>query len=137
MRSVGDVIWCGASAPVVQGLFVGLGVSAVTLVVFPFAFIATRPAVGIQSGYRRSTTYLRWSRWAAWVLGPAAIIALVGYVMLYTDASGNFCPERFDGHMQLVIYIWTAASSLTFALLVLVAVLRGLTYRLNNKDRGG
>jgi len=64
-------------------------------------------------------------------------MTLAGYVVLYTDASGRFCTERFDGHMQFVIYGWTAASCLTFTLLVWVAILRGLTYRQHNRQDSG
>src|SRR5690242_19251210 len=79
VRPVGDIIWCGVSAPVVQGVFVGLGVSVVGLIVFPFAFIPNRPTSGIQSNYHRTTKYLKWSRRAAWALGLFAGITLGGY----------------------------------------------------------
>jgi len=134
VRPVGDIIWCGVSAPVIQGIFVGLGVSAVGLIVFPFAFIPTRPSAGIQSGYRRATVYLKWSRRVAWALALFASITLGGYVVLYTDASGRFCTERFDGHMLLGVYIWSVTTGITFSLLVVVALLRGLTYRLTDKE---
>jgi hypothetical protein len=132
MRPVGDIIWCGVSAPVVQGVFVGLGVSAVGLVIFPFAFVLVRPPSGTQSNYRRASTYLKWARRTSWALGVFAGITLAGYVILYADASGNFCTERFDQHMQLGVFIWTGAAGITFALLVATAILRGLTHRLGN-----
>ena len=55
MRPVGDIIWCGVSAPVVQSIFVGLVVSAVGLIVFPVR-LCTHPTpsripVKLQSGY--------------------------------------------------------------------------------------
>ncbi len=131
MRSVGDIIWCGVSAPVVQGVFVGLGVSAVGLVVFPFAFVLVRPPSGTQSNYSRATVYLKWARRTSWALGVFAGITLAGYVVLYTDASGNFCTERFDRHMQLGVFVWTGAAGTTFALLAVIAILRGLTHRLS------
>jgi hypothetical protein len=136
MRSVGDVIWCGASAPVVQGVLVGLGVSAVGLVVFPFAFVLVRPLNGTQSNYSRAIAYLKWGRRTAWALGVFASITIAGYVILYTDASGRFCTEHFDQRMQLGVYIWTAAAGITFALLVTTAILRGLTHQLASKELG-
>lgn len=133
MRPIGDIIWCGVSAPVVQGIFVGLGVSAVGLIVFPFAFALTRPPSGIQSNYGRAQAYLKWARRTVWALGAFAGITLAGYVILYTDASGNFCKEHFDRHMQIGVFIWTGFAGITFALLAAVAILRGLTHRLSSK----
>lgn len=132
MRPVGDIIWCGVSAPVLQGVFVGLGVSAVGLIVFPFALVLARPPSGVLSNYHRAETYLRWGRRTAWALGMFAGATLVGYVILYTDASGRFCTEHFDQHMQLAVFIWTGVTGITFALLVATAVLRGLTHHLSN-----
>lgn len=133
MRPVGDIIWCGVSAPVVESIFVGLVVSAVGLIVFPFAFALTRPPTGYQSNYSRATRYIKWARRAAWALGIFAIVTLVGYVILYADASGEFCTEHFDHNMQLGVFVWTGAAGITFALLVAVAILRGLTHRLSNR----
>jgi 4-amino-4-deoxy-L-arabinose transferase-like glycosyltransferase len=130
MRSAGDVIWCGVSAPVIQGVFVGLGVSAVGLIVFPFAVVLARPPSGILSNYHRAEIYLKWGRRTAWALGIFAGATLVGYVILYTDADGKFCTEHFDRHMQLVVFVWTGVTGITFALLVATAALRGLTHRL-------
>jgi hypothetical protein len=132
MRPVGDIIWCGVSAPVIQGVFVGLGVSAVGLIVFPFAFVPARPATGLQSKYRQATIYLKWARRTAWALVLFASVTLSGYVILYADASGRFCTEHFDRQMQLVVFIWTGATGITFALLVATATLRGLTRHLSN-----
>ena len=132
MRPVGDIIWCGVSAPVIQGIFVGLGVSAVGLIVFPFAFAPTRPASGIQSKYRQATTYLKWARRTSWALGIFASATLSGYVILYADANGRFCTEHFDQQMQLAVFIWTGTTGVTFALLVATAILRGLTRGLSN-----
>jgi len=132
MRPIGDIIWCGASAPVIQGVFVGLGVSAVGLVIFPFAFVLIRPPSGRQSNYKRATAYLKWGRRAAWALGVFASISIAGYIILYTDASGRYCTENFDSRMQLGVVIWTGAVGITFALLAATAILRGLTHRLSN-----
>lgn len=133
MRPIGDIIWCGVSAPVVQGVFVGLGVSAVGLIVFPFAFALTRPPSGVQSNYTRARDYLKWGKRTAWALGVFAGITLAGYVILYSDASGTFCTEHFDRHMQIGVFIWTGFAVVTFALLAMVAILRVLTHRLSNK----
>jgi hypothetical protein len=133
MRPVGDIIWCGVSAPVVESVFVGLVVSAVGLIVFPFAFALTRPPSGHQSNYSQATAYLKWAKRAAWALGVFAIITLVGYVILYADAGGEFCAEHFDHNMQLGVFVWTGAAGITFALLVAIAILRGLTNRLSNR----
>lgn len=130
MRPVADIIWCGVSAPVVQGVFVGLGISVVGLIVFPFEFVLVRPAAGVQSNYGRAATYMTWTRRIVWALAIASGITLLGYVILYSDASGKFCTERFDQHMQLAVDVWAGVTGLTFALLVITAILRGLTRRL-------
>lgn len=131
MRPVADIIWCGVSAPVVQGVFVGLGISVVGLIVFPFELVLVRPATGIQANYARAAGYVKWARRIAWALAVFSCITLFGYVVLYSDASGRFCTEHFDQHMQLAMYIWTGVTGITFALLVMTAVLRGLTRRLS------
>jgi hypothetical protein len=136
MRPVGDIIWCGVSAPVVQGVFVGLGVSAVGLIVFPFGFVLSRPLTGIQSNYGRAATYVKWARRTAWALSICAGITLIGYIILYSDASGKFCTEHFDQHMQLAVFIWTGITGVTFALLIVTAILRGLIRSLSKLDQG-
>ena len=132
VQPAADIIWCGASAPVVQGIFVGLGVSVIGLIVFPFAFVPVRPPRGKQSNYGRITAYIRWARRVSWVLTAFAGVTLAGYVILYTDANGKFCSVHFDQHMQLGVYIWTGFTSVTFAVLVVTAILRGLSRRLGN-----
>jgi hypothetical protein len=126
MRPVADIIWCGVSAPVIQGIFVGLGVSAVGLIVFPFGFLPQRPSGGAQSDYSRAKSYLKWAKRVAWALAVCAPVTLAGYVILYADASGKFCTQRFDHTMQLAVFAWTGITGVTFGLLVLTAILRGL-----------
>jgi hypothetical protein len=130
MRPIADIIWCGVSAPVLQGVFVGLGISAVGLIAFPFGFALVRPVSGKQSDYGRAAAYVQWARRIAWTLGVFASITLVGYIILYSDSRGKFCAERFDHNMQVAVFIWTAIAGVTFGLLALTAVLRGLTRRL-------
>jgi hypothetical protein len=132
MQPAADIIWCGASAPVVQGIFVGLGVSVIGLVVFPFAFVPVRPPGGKQSDYGRIAAYVKWARRVSWLLTSCAGVTLAGYVILYTDANGKFCSAHFDQHMQLGVYIWTGFTGATFAILVVTAILRGLSRRLSN-----
>lgn len=132
MQPAADIIWCGTSAPVMQGIFVGLGVSAVGLIVFPFAFVPVRPLGGKQSNYGRITTYMKWAKRVSWALGAFAVITLAGYVILFTDASGKFCTARFDQHMQLGVYIWTGSTGVTLALLVITGILRGLSRHLSS-----
>ena len=128
-RPVADIIWCAANAPVVAGVFVGLGISAVGLILFPFQFALTRPTTGQQAGYGRAASYLSWARRIAFALGIAVGMTLAGYVIFYTDASGQFCHARFDRPMQVAVLIWTAIVGFTFALLVVTAILRMLAQR--------
>lgn len=132
MQPAADIIWCGTSAPVMQGVFVGLGVSVVGLIVFPLTFAPVRPLSGKQSNYGRITTYVKWARRVSWALGVFAGITLAGYVILYTDANGKFCMVHFDQHMQLGVYIWTGFTGGTLTLLVIIAILRGLSRHLSN-----
>jgi len=66
------------------------------------------------------------------VLAAFTGVTLAGYVILYTDASGKFCTARFDQHMQLGVYIWTGFTGVTLAMLVVTAILRGLSRHLSN-----
>lgn len=134
MHPAADIIWCGASAPVMQGIFAGLGLSVVGLVVFPFTFSPVRPPSGKQSNYGRITVYVKWVRRVSWALAAFTGVTLAGYVIIYTDASGKFCAARFDPHMQIGVYIWTGVTGATFALLVVTAILRGLSRHLSNTD---
>jgi hypothetical protein len=131
VRPIADIIWCGVSAPVLQGVFVGLGISVVGLIAFSSGFVLVRPASGKQSGYGRAAAYVKWARRLAWALGVFAGATLIGYVILYSDASGKFCTARFDHKMQVAVLIWTAIAGVTLGLLALTTVLRGLTHRLS------
>lgn len=132
MRPVADVIWCGVSAPIIQGIFLGLGVWAVGLIVFAFEFLPQRPSAGAQSNYGRAESYRKWAKGLAWPLAVCAPVTVAGYIMLYTDASGKFCAQRFDHAMQLAVFAWTGVAGVTFALLVLIAILRGLARKLGS-----
>lgn len=133
MPPAADVIWCGVSAPVVQVLFVGLGITAVGLIAFPFSFFPVRPPSGRQSNYQRAEMYLKLARRASWALAPCTAITLSGYVILYADASGKFCAERFDPNMQLGVYVWTGVTGVTFGLLMLTGIWRGLARVFNDR----
>jgi len=115
-----------------QGIFAGLGISVIGLIVFPFAFSPVRPPSGKQANYGRITAYVKWVRRASWALAAFTGVTLAGYVILYTDASGKFCTANFDPHMQLGVYIWTGVTGATFAMLVVAAILRGLSRSLSN-----
>lgn len=135
MTPAADVVWCGVSAPVVQGVFVGLGITTVGLIAFPFSFFPQRPPSGLrQSNYHRAETYLKLARRASWALAPFTVLTLSGYVILYSGASGKFCTARFDPNMQTGVYVWTGITSITFALLVLTGIWRGLA-RLYDSQR--
>jgi hypothetical protein len=131
MRPIADIIWCGASAPVVQGILVGLGIAAVGLVIFPFNFILVRPVSGRQSDYDQASTYIRWSRRVSWAAAVFTSLALAGYVIIYSDSYGKFCSAHFDHDMQVGIIAWTVVCGVTFALLALVGILRALTQHLS------
>ncbi len=133
MRPIADIIWCGVSAPVIQGIFVGLGISTVGLVFFPFNFSLIRPATGGQSSYSQAARYVRWAGRISWALAAFSSITLIGYVILYSDSSGKFCTERFDPNMQVGVYIWASITGVTFGLLVITAFLRSLTRRLSKR----
>jgi hypothetical protein len=132
VRPIADIIWCGVSAPVVQGVLVGLGISAVGLVVFPFNFVLVRPVGGKQSNFQRARIYIRWARGLAWALAISSGITLIGYVILYSDSSGRFCTARFDQNMQFAIFIWAGITGVTLGLLGAIAILRGLARRLSD-----
>jgi hypothetical protein len=135
MRPIADIIWCGVSAPVIQGIFVGLGVSVVGLIAFVFGFLPERPGDGAQSDYSRANSYLKWAKRAVWALAACAPITLAGYIILYADASGKFCTQRFDHNMQLAVFAWTGVAGVTFGLLVLTVILRGLARKLGSTKR--
>jgi hypothetical protein len=50
----------------------------------------------------------------------------VGYVILYTNANGRFCTERFDTNMAVGVYVWTGITGVTFVLLAATGIWRGL-----------
>jgi hypothetical protein len=133
MRPIADVIWCGVSAPVLQGVFVGLGIAAIGLVAFPYSFVLARPSTGAQVGYGRAASYVRWARRMSWFLAALTVLTLLGYVIFYADASGKFCTAKFDSSMQVALFIWTGLAAATFVLFVITGFIRFQTRRLQGK----
>ena len=70
MRPPAEIVWCGVSAPVVQGLFVGLGIAAVGLMAFPFAFTLVRPSSGRLADFGRAAVLIKWGTRSAWLASP-------------------------------------------------------------------
>jgi hypothetical protein len=124
MTGTSALIWCGVSAPVVQGFFVGLGVASVGLVFFPYAFSLARPRSGQQSDYSRADRAVRWGRRLSWLLGVFTALTLAGYIVIYVSARGKFCNARLDAFAERLILYWTAATIVTAVLLIVSVTLR-------------
>jgi hypothetical protein len=130
VRPPAEVVWCGVSAPVVQGLFVGLGIAAVGLMAFPFGFTLMRPPGGRLADFGSATQLIKWGRRLAWLVGPLTGITLAGYVALYAATSGRFCTARLDHREQTEVIIWACAAALTFVALATSAILRARARKL-------
>ena len=134
MRPPAEMVWCGVSAPVVQGLFVGLGIAAVGLMAFPFGFTPVRPPGGRVADFGSAAQLLRWGRRLAWLAGPLTVITLAGYVGLYSATSGRFCTARLDHREQQAVTIWAWAAALTFVILATSAVIRARARKLGGRQ---
>jgi hypothetical protein len=130
VRPPAEVVWCGVSAPVVQGLFVGLGIAAVGLMAFPFGFTLMRPPGGRLADFGSATQLIKWGRRLAWLVGPLTGITLAGYVVLYAATSGRFCTARLDHREQAAVIIWACVAALTFVTLATSAILRARARKL-------
>jgi len=128
MSKYADEVWCAASAPVVQGLLVGLGVAAIGLALFPFTTELVRPQ-GAQAGYRAATTAIRVGRRISWLLALLVTATLVGYVIIYVRARGKFCDAVLDPATRTIVLGWGVVAVATFAMLALLATLRYRTSR--------
>lgn len=133
MRPPADLIWCGVSAPVIQGVFLGLGIAAVGLVVFPFDFVPVRPSTGRLAGFGAASGLVRWGRRIAWLVGAMTVVTLGGYVALFTSTDGKFCTARLDGREQTAVIIWSCIAAVTFGVLTISAILRALARRLSKE----
>ena len=130
MRPPAEVVWCGVSAPVVQGLFVGLGIAAVGLMAFPFGFTLMRPPGGRLADFGSATRLIKWGRRLAWLAGPLTGITLAGCVALYAATSGRFCTARLDHREQAEVTIWACVAALTLVALATSAILRARARKL-------
>ena len=133
MRPPADLIWCGVNAPVIQGVFLGLGIAAVGLVVFPFGFAPVRPSAGRLAGFGAASRLVRWGRRIAWLVGAMTLVTLGGYVALFTSTDGKFCTARLDGREQTAVIIWSCIAAVTFGVLTISAILRALARRLSKE----
>ena len=137
MRPPAEIVWCGVSAPVVQGLFVGLGIAAVGLMAFPFAFTLVRPSSGRLADFGRAAVLIKWGRRLAWLRGPLTVITLAGYVGLYSATSGRFCTARLSHPEQTGVIVWAWIAALTFVVLATSAILRARARKLGGSPDGG
>jgi hypothetical protein len=127
----GALIWCGVSAPVIQGILTGLGIVVSALVLFPYESI--RSLDGPRYRYAQATTYARWARWIGWVLGPLALLSLAGYIVLYVAARGKFCDASLTPLERKWIVLWAAATVVTLVLAAISAVMRRAVRRRQEK----
>ena len=130
MRPGAEVLWCGVSAPVVQGLFVGLGIAAVGLMAFPFDFTLVRPPGGRLGDFGAASELIKWGRRLAWLVGPLTVITLAGYVALYSATTGRFCTARLSHREQTGVIVWAWIAAFTFVLLATCAILRARARKL-------
>jgi hypothetical protein len=133
MRPPAELVWCGVSAPVVQGLFVGLGIAAVGLMAFPFGFALVRPSSGKLADFGSAANLIKWARRLAWLVGPLAVITLAGYVGLYSVTSGRFCTARLSHREQTGVIIWAWVATFTLVVLATSAILRARARRLGGR----
>ena len=137
MRPPAEVVWCGVSAPVVQGLFVGLGIAAAGLLAFPYGFTLMRPSGGRLADFGSAAQLIKWGRRLAWLAGPLTVITLAGYIALYSASSGRFCTARLNHREQTEVIIWAWVAALTFVVLATSAVLRARARKLGGNPGGG
>jgi hypothetical protein len=124
MRPPAELVWCGVSAPVIQGLFVGLGIVAVGLMAFPYGFTLVRPSSGRLADFGRAAVLIKWGRRLAWLVGPLTVLTLAGYVGLYSVTSGRFCTARLSHREQTGVIVWVWVATFTLAVLATSAILR-------------
>lgn len=123
-RTPAELIWCGASAPVLQGLLVGLGAVTVGLIVFPFGIVLIRPRSGELSSFTAAQIFVKWGQRLAWALAGFAALTVAGYVWLYVIAQGKFCGARLSAEDQLIVIIWSCVGGVNFVLVILTGLLR-------------
>lgn len=128
-RTPAELIWCGASAPVIQGLMIGIGAIAVGLVAFPFAVTLSRPMSGRQSEFARARGLVRWTQRLAIILAFFSTLTVSGYVYYFVAANGRFCNSKLSPDNQLGIDVWGAVSGLTVVLAATSSTLRWLARR--------
>jgi hypothetical protein len=131
-KTPADLIWCGAGAPVVQGILIGIGAAAIGLAAFPFAILPQRPTSGKFSGFARARTLVFWGRLLAVLLAFFIVLTVAGYIVLFVAADGRFCNARLTSHDQLAIVVWCCAAGVTLGIVILSGVLRWVTRRITS-----
>jgi hypothetical protein len=135
-RPLALLVWCGADAPVVQGLLVGLGVAAVGVALFPFDLRLVRPRSGRLSGFARAGRVVRWARAFSAALAVLTPLTLAGYVGLFVSTGGAFCDARLNAAQADLVLVWAVTAAVTFLVLAVAAGLRRAARRAQ-QDAGG
>jgi len=129
--------WCAPSAPVAQGVLVGLGVASVGLVLYPFDVVLGRPGDRPLGKYVSAVGTARWGRWLSWLLAALVAATLIGYVAIFVNTKGKFCDAVLSPSQERAICWWTAVALMTGVAFVGLAVLRRLNRRALGKGRSG
>lgn len=128
-RTPAELIWCGASAPVIQGMLIGLGAITVGLMLFPFETVLIRPTSGRLSKFGQAKKFMKWGKRLAWVLAVFTILTIAGYVGLYVTADGKFCTAKLSSDDQHVVIAWLCVGVTTFAVACAAWIFRWHTRR--------
>lgn len=124
MSGMAGALWCAAGAPVVQGVLVGLGVSATGLVFFPFDVTMTRPRTGPQTGFAQATAAVWWARRLSWLVAGLSAVTIGGYVVIFVAAGGRFCGAQLSPAAEMLVVIWSIVTGVTLVTLAVSAGLR-------------
>lgn len=122
MATLPELVWCGASAPVVQGFLVGLGVAAVGLVFFPFGLRLEQS--GRRSDYVNQKAAQDIGKAVSLLLAVLAAGTIAGYLVIYVSASGMFCGAPLSPWAARLVVVWTYVLGATALAMVAAVVLR-------------
>lgn len=113
MSGLAGLLWCGASAPVVEGFLVGLGIAVVGLAVFPFGFRVERQAGSKWSVHEAASSAVGRAKVMSWLLLALATLTLGGYVVIYVGAQGKYCDAGPSPAVQALVVPWAGTTALT------------------------
>lgn len=129
MSGLAGWLWCGVSAPMIEGFLVGLGIAVAGLAIFPFGFRLEHLAGDKWSAHGASDSAVRRGKVVSWLLVPLTALTLGGYVAIYVGTRGKYCDADPSPAVEWLVVPWAITSAVTVVVLGLSVWFRRVARR--------